>query len=106
MSIKHVEKLRGVDARLVEVVELAASICPIDIYVIEGLRTKARQTELVKAGKSKTMKSYHLTGKAVDLWDGRSWEKMDFAPIIRAMEQAAKQLGVRLTGGYTWGWDY
>jgi len=35
--------------------------------IIETLRTPERQAELVKAGKSKTLKSRHLTGNAVDM---------------------------------------
>lgn len=104
--IKRDERLTGVNPRLVEVVKLAASVCPIDISVIEGVRSMDRQRELVKAGKSKTLKSYHLTGDAVDLWDGKSWDKESFRPIIAAMTYAATQLGVRITGGYSWGWDF
>ena len=53
--IKRQERLSGVNNKLCEVVLLAASICPVDIYVIEGLRTIERQRELVAQGKSKTM---------------------------------------------------
>lgn len=104
--IKHQEKLSGVNPKLVQVVLLAATICPVDISVIEGLRTIERQRDLVAQGKSKTMNSRHLNGGAVDLWDGRSWDKSAFKPIIEAMEEAGRCLGVKLTGGYTWGWDY
>ena len=104
--IKYQEKLSGVNPKLVQVVLLAATICPVDISVIEGLRTIERQRDLVAQGKSKTMNSRHLNGGAVDLWDGRSWDKEAFKPIIEAMEEAGRRLGVNLTGGYTWGWDY
>lgn len=103
--IKHEERLAGINPRLVEVVKLAASICPIDIYVLEGVRTMERQRELFKAGKSKTLNSRHLTGDAVDLWDGKNWHAAYFLPIITAMNKAAQQLGVKVTGGYSWGWD-
>lgn len=104
--IKHQEKLSGVNPKLVQVVLLAATICPVDIAVIEGLRTIERQRDLVAQGKSKTMNSRHIIGQAVDLWDGKSWERSAFKPIIEAMEEAGRRLNVRLTGGYTWGWDY
>lgn len=104
--IKHQEKLSGVNPKLVQVVLLAATICPVDISVIEGLRTIERQRQLVAEGKSKTMNSRHIIGQAVDLWDGKSWDKAAFKPIIEAMEEAGRRLGVKLTGGYTWGWDY
>lgn len=104
--IRRYERLDGVNPRLIQVVELASEICAIDIWVIEGVRTMARQRELVAAGKSKTLRSYHLSGNAVDLWDGRKWDKAAFTPIIEAMEESARRLGVRITGGYSWGWDY
>lgn len=104
--IKHQERLNGVNGELVKVVLLAATICPVDIAVIEGMRTIERQRQMVAERKSKTMNSRHLTGRAVDLWDGKSWDKAAFKPIIEAMEEAAKRLNVKITGGYTWGWDY
>ena len=39
----------------------------IDFTVVEGIRTKERQVELVKQGKSKTMNSMHLKRLAIDL---------------------------------------
>ena len=95
--IKHQEKLSGVNPKLVQVVLLAATICPVDIAVIEGLRTIERQRQLVADGKSKTMNSRHITGNAVDLWDGKSWERSAFMPIRKAMLEAGRRLGVNLT---------
>lgn len=115
--IKYAERLNGVNNRLVEVVKVAASICPIDIYVIEGMRTTERQRELVAQGKSKTMNSRHLIGQAVDLWDGKSWARESFLPIREAMLKAGSMCGVELTHGADWNrngvieggrdsWDY
>lgn len=39
-----------------------------DVRVSETYRTPERQRQLVKAGLSRTMKSLHLTGKAVDIF--------------------------------------
>ena len=115
--LKHAERLEGLNPRLVEAVKLAADICPIDIYVIEGMRSVSRQRELVQAGKSKTMRSRHLVGEAVDLWDGKSWERSAFHPIREAMLKAGLLCGVELTHGADWNrngiieggrdsWDY
>ena len=59
--------LEGVHPDLVKVVHRAAALSDIDFTVLEGLRTVARQKQLVKAGASKTMNSRHITGHAVDL---------------------------------------
>ena len=68
LGAKSLERLRGVHPDLVAVVKKAITLTEIDFTVTEGLRTKERQAQLVKAGASKTMNSYHLTGHAVDLW--------------------------------------
>ena len=105
--------LVGVSPRMVAVVELALTICPVDFKVIEGLRKYIRQVELFKAKKSKTMKSKHLKQKdgyshAVDIipctldpWN----DKDGFEHIRRAMFGAAKQLGVSIRYGADWDRD-
>lgn len=59
--------LQGVNKDLVKVVRRAAELSEIPFTVTEGLRTIERQRQLVAKGASKTMKSRHLTGHAVDL---------------------------------------
>lgn len=102
-------KLVGVDARLVAVIETLAQRSPVRFMVVEGLRSHERQAALVAEGKSKTLKSKHLTGDAVDiapLVGGRaSWKWSDFTPLIKAAKEVAAEHGVALTFGYDWGWD-
>jgi len=103
------QSLSGVHPDLVAVVEAAIKITKQDFLVIEGVRSKDRQVELVKAGKSKTMNSRHLTGHAVDLcpypvdWNDHS----KFNAIAEAMKAAAKDLCIPLEWGGDWkgGWD-
>ena len=99
-------RLKGVDPKLVEVVKAAAQISPIPFQVTEGLRTRERQAYLVKTGKSKTMNSYHLKGKAVDLvampGGDVSWNLADYKTLNVAMQKAAKKAGVTITWGGTW----
>ena len=106
LSEKSLATLKGVDTSLVEVVKLAITLTKVDFKVGEGLRTVQRQRELVAQGKSKTMKSKHLEGKAVDLWaivDGKvSWDWKYYEEIAKAMKQAAKQLKVNLVWGGDW----
>jgi hypothetical protein len=59
--------LQGVDEQLVATVKLAIAVAKIDFGVICGLRTMEEQRVLVDKGASKTMRSKHLDGKAVDL---------------------------------------
>lgn len=99
-------RLRGVDERLVAVVKKAAELTSVPFQVTEGLRTRERQAYLVKTGKSKTMNSYHLRGKAVDLvatpGGEVSWNLADYRKIDAAIQKAAKVLGHRITWGGNW----
>ena len=61
------ERLVGVHPDLIIVMSFAIYETDIDFAVIEGMRTLERQKELVKQGASKTLKSRHLTGHAVDI---------------------------------------
>ena len=64
---RSLERLEGVDERLVSVVKLAITMSENDFTVLEGLRSIKRQRELVKKGNSQTLKSKHKDGMAVDL---------------------------------------
>jgi len=66
-SKRSLDSLKGIHPDLRRVMDRALQESPIDFTVIEGLRTEARQRELVAKGASKTMNSRHITGHAVDL---------------------------------------
>lgn len=98
--------LTGVHPDLVEVVLRALEISPLDFTVIEGLRTIKRQQELFATGASKTMKSRHIHGFAIDVaplvagsirWDWPLYDR-----LIVAFKQAAKDVGVKVEFGYDW----
>ena len=59
------ERLKGVDARLVNV--LNELIKMMDVTIIEGLRSAERQKELLAKGATKVKYSKHMEGKAVDI---------------------------------------
>ena len=61
------ENLRGVHPDLVRVIRLALRYSLVPFSVSEGLRSMARQREMVRAGSSQTLRSRHLTGHAVDV---------------------------------------
>lgn len=106
LSQRSRDKLNGVDARLVRLVERAIEITEVDFAVTEGFRTPERQKELVSKGFSQTLKSKHLTGHAVDLAafvDGKvSWEKPFYYKIADAMKKAAEEQQVAMR----WGGDF
>ena len=99
-------RLKGVHPDLVKVVERAIQITHVDFTVLEGLRTKERQAALVQAGASRTMRSRHITGHAVDLgaWvDGTvAWDWPLYHQIAAAMKSAAKELNIALEWGGDW----
>jgi peptidoglycan L-alanyl-D-glutamate endopeptidase CwlK len=98
--------LRDVNPDLVAVVEMAIRISTVDFTVIEGRRTLARQKQLLRSGATRTLRSRHLTGHAVDLapWVGGTirWDWPLFPPIARAMIQAAKDQNIALRWGGDW----
>lgn len=106
LSARSEQRLRGVHPDLIEVVRRGLKLSPVDFAVIEGLRTPARQRELVAAGASKTLNSRHLTGHAVDLAPcigGRiRFDWPPFYPMADAMKRAAGDLGVAIVWGGDW----
>lgn len=66
LSTQSKLRLRGVNLYLQELV--FEMLHYIDISVIEGLRTLETQKSYVARGVSKTLKSKHLDGLAVDLY--------------------------------------
>lgn len=106
LSQRSLSRLEGVDERLVKVVCAAIKLSNVDFGVSEGLRTEERQKELVSKGASKTMKSKHLEGKAVDLVGyigGQvSWEVTTYDDIADAIRMAARAEGVKIRWGAAW----
>jgi len=106
LSKRSLSHLAGVDEALVAVVKHAITVTKIDFGVTCGVRTVAEQKELVATGASKTMKSKHLEGHAVDLvaYIGPrvSWELNLYDDIADAMTEAARDVGVKLRWGAAW----
>lgn len=78
----------------------------LGFVVIEGVRTKDRQAQLVAAGASQTMNGRHLTGHAVDLmatvanvgrWD---W------PLYGALAAVVKEVAEAECVPIVWGGDW
>ena len=129
LSQRSLDRLHGVDQKLVAVVKRAIELSPIDFMVLEGIRT--REQCMINYGKGRTaaqcsakgvpakyakpsaakvtwlnnpFASKHVSGKAVDLVpypvDWNDLKKFD--QIAKAMLQAAKELGVPVRWGADW----
>ncbi len=105
-SKRSLTNLQGVHPDLVAVMHEAIKITPVDFGIIEGARSLDRQKELFATGKSQTMHSRHLVGKAVDFAayvDGKiTWDEHYYATIADAIKLAAAGLGVPITWGGDW----
>lgn len=105
-SKKSREQLEGVDYRLQDLAYRVV-LDHHDCAVISGKRTEVEQRELVEAGKSKTMNSKHLIGKAIDLAPYPiDWEDTKrfyyFAGMVMAL---AKEMEIPLRWGGDWDSD-
>lgn len=100
------EHLEGLHPDLLKVMNAAITFCPIDFGIIDGKRTMAEQKELVKQGASWTLKSRHLTGKAVDVMayvNGKGrWEADLYKQIGAHVLKVARNLNVPLVWGGVW----
>jgi len=100
------ERLRGVDTRLRNVLNEVVKF--YDITILEGMRTEDRQRELVAKGASKTMKSKHIEGKAVDIapYPVPDWKNKDqFVYMAGRVMQEADNQKVPVRWGGNWDRD-
>jgi peptidoglycan L-alanyl-D-glutamate endopeptidase CwlK len=99
------ERLKGVDARLVNVLNELIKI--MDVTIIEGLRSKERQEQLLAQGKTKTKYSKHIEGKAVDLAPYPiNWEDREMFHYMGGMLRGlGKAMGVNIRWGGDWDSD-
>lgn len=106
LSQSSLSKLAGVEEDLVAVVKHAIKVTKVDFGVTCGVRTVAEQKELVAKGASKTMRSKHLEGRAVDLvayvGPNVSWAINLYDDIADAMKEGAHAVGVDLLWGAAW----
>ena len=111
-SATSVKRMAGVNAKLVDVAELALELSPIDFGIPElgGLRSADQQLLLFLNGKSQLdgtqKRSNHQSGNALDVFayvDGKaSWDENHLTTVAAAMLEAASQLGVKLSWGGHW----
>ena len=99
-------KLQGVDPRLVKVAELALQRSPFDFGITEGLRTLEQQKKYLDEGKSKTLKSKHLEGRAIDfviyIGGKTNWDLANYEKVAQVFLEVGKELGIELEAGAFW----
>ena len=106
-----VRECATIDCRLAAVVFLASNRYHVAfahrrLRVTSAYRTMEQQLQLVRDGKSRTMNSHHLDGRAVDLAliiDGKAnWALPLYEEIDGFMQKAALDLGLD-QGDLLWG---
>jgi peptidoglycan L-alanyl-D-glutamate endopeptidase CwlK len=104
---RSTKNMNGIHPDLRLVLDKALEDSPLDFVVIEGLRTKERQKQLVASGASERLDSRHITGHAVDLLpigpNGKpafDWPLYD--QLGPAVKKAANDLGIELDWGGDW----
>tara|TARA_B100000886_G_scaffold275246_1_gene199156 strand:- start:2931 stop:3383 length:453 start_codon:yes stop_codon:yes gene_type:complete len=106
LSKKSLSILDTVNPPLQEVTQLAIKKSRVDFGVTCGVRTMAEQQALVDSGASKTMKSKHLEGNAVDVMayvgSRGSWEITLYDDIADAFKAAAVELDIGIRWGAAW----
>ena len=111
---RSLRNLAGIHPDLRRVMDRALREAPFPFIVTEGLRTLERQRELKRIGASKTLKSRHLTGHAVDLVpyvdidkDGRvETEEMYAWPLYHRLAPAIKAAAAAEGVAIVWGGDW
>ncbi|MCX5577242.1 M15 family metallopeptidase [Kaistia terrae] len=103
----HEANLKTLKPGLQDVIRRAQEKTGIKFVIGSGKRDAASQKKAVEWGWSKTEDSDHLDGNAVDLWpidaEGAvNFESASQAEIVKAMKQAAKELGIKLDVGADW----
>lgn len=103
---RSLKRLEGVHPDLVKVMKRAIEISDLDFTVLEGLRTLATQKRYLAQGATRTLRSRHLTGHAVDIapWIGGKvrWDWPLYYRLADVVKQAAEDVGVKVEWGGDW----
>lgn len=106
LADRSIKALDGVHPDLVAIVHRADEL-GARFHVTEGVRTAERQAALVRSGKSRTLKSRHITGHAVDFValtaDGAvTYAAEPMRAVADAFKAAARELGHPIEWGGDW----
>ena len=110
-SARSKRQMKGIHPKLRMIADMALAYSEIDFIITDGKRTLKEQRAYVRSGASKTMKSNHLTGRALDfvaiLGNRISWEAKPMRKVAKAFKKASKELGIPIVWGGDWrgSWD-
>ena len=103
---KSLEHLSTVHPDLQTLFKRAITASPHDFSITEGVRSQERQKALYEAGKSQTMNSRHITGKAVDIAifvNGKlTWDYKYYIEVANHIKLVAKSMSIPIV----WGGDF
>ena len=109
LDAKSLNRLNGVDKRLVDLTKQVAKITPIRFQITEGYRDRMRQKELYAEGKSKIdgeiKLGKHQLGKAIDIVcckEGYTEPLRDIYIVVGLFIAVAKQLNIKIRVGALW----
>ena len=105
LDAKSLNRLNGVDKRLLNLAKQVAKITPIRFQITEGYRDRMRQKELYNEGKSKTLNSKHCECKAIDIVcckEGYTEPLRDIYIVVGLFIAVAKQLNIKIRVGALW----
>jgi peptidoglycan L-alanyl-D-glutamate endopeptidase CwlK len=120
LSMTSLARLNDVDPVLIKIFKEAIKQSPYDFGIASGYRSTEEQQKLYSYGRYEpylhkkivtyadgvNKKSYHQTGKAVDIYayiDGKaSWDAKYYEPIARHIQNVAQEFGVDLEWGGDW----
>lgn len=105
LDTKSLNRLNSVDKRLVDLAKQVAKITPICFQITEGYRDRMRQKELYNEGKSRTLNSKHIEGKAIDIVcckEGYKEPLRDIYIVVGLFIAKAKELNINIRVGALW----
>lgn len=98
--------MKGIHPDLERVAYRALELTTVDFVVVEGLRSLETQRRYVAEGKSQTMNSRHLSGKALDYIAFVGGKGTYDAKAMKVVADAFKQAGKELDIPVDWGGDW
>jgi len=120
LSNRSLNRIKDIDPILIKVLKSGIKNSPFDFGIPRdgGFRTAKRQKELYAKGRTTegskvtwTLNSYHMTGKAFDIYayvdKEASWNMMFLEPIARHLQKVSlEEFNIVLEWGYDlWGKD-
>lgn len=106
LGARSLKRLEGVHPHLVKVIKSAIACSPMDFTVLEGMRTLARQKQLMAAGATRTMNSRHLTGHAVDIAPYVAGQVRWDWPLYHELAKTVKKCAADHDIPIQWGGDW